>query len=70
LVEAVLGVSAIVGRSLGEIFFGNCVMLGIPCLRAAQEILEWLQKAIGREPQKSVTVDVGERHGGFHGGAA
>ncbi len=53
-----LGVSAIVGRSLGEIFFGNCVMLGIPCLRAAQEILEWLQKAIGREPQKSVTVDV------------
>jgi len=42
----------------GEIFFGNCVMLGIPCLRASQEDLEWLQKAIGREPQTPVQVDV------------
>ena len=52
------GIRAIVGGSFGEIFFGNCVMLGIPCLRASQEDLEWLQKAIGREPQKAVTVDV------------
>ena len=50
------GIAAIVGGSFGEIFFGNCVMLGIPCLRASQEDLEWLQKAIGREPQKSVMV--------------
>jgi hypothetical protein len=26
-------------------------MLGIPCLVATQADLEWLQKAIGREPQ-------------------
>ena len=52
------GIRAIVGGSFGEIFFGNCVMLGIPCLRASQEDLEWLQKAIGRDPQKSLTVDV------------
>ena len=52
------GIRAIVGGSFGEIFFGNCVMLGIPCLVATQADLEWLQKAIGREPQASVTVDV------------
>ena len=52
------GIRAIVGGSFGEIFFGNCVMLGIPCLVAAQADLEWLQKAIGREPPAPVTVDV------------
>src|SRR5262249_30071709 len=38
------GIAAIVGGSFGEIFFGNCLMLGIPCLRASQEDLEWLQR--------------------------
>ena len=52
------GIAAIVGGSFGEIFFGNCTMLGIPCLRASQEDLEWLQREIGRAPQTPVTVDV------------
>jgi 3-isopropylmalate/(R)-2-methylmalate dehydratase small subunit len=52
------GIHAIVGGSFGEIFFGNCVMLGIPCLVAAAADVEWLQKAIGRDPQQAVAVDV------------
>ena len=52
------GIRAIVGGSFGEIFFGNCVMLGIPCLVATQADLEWLQRAIGRSPQEPVLVDV------------
>ena len=52
------GIKAIVGGSFAEIFFGNCVMLGIPCLVASQDDIEWLQKAISREPQKAVAVDV------------
>jgi 3-isopropylmalate/(R)-2-methylmalate dehydratase small subunit len=52
------GIAAIVGISFGEIFFGNCVTLGIPCLVASPADIDWLQKAIGREPQKAVTVDV------------
>jgi 3-isopropylmalate/(R)-2-methylmalate dehydratase small subunit len=52
------GIRAIVGGSFGEIFFGNCLMLGIPCLVATQADLEWLQKAIGRSPQEPVRVDV------------
>jgi 3-isopropylmalate/(R)-2-methylmalate dehydratase small subunit len=52
------GIGAIVGGSFGEIFFGNCVMLGIPCLTASAEDLDWLQKAIARAPQTPVSVDV------------
>ena len=52
------GIRAIVGGSFAEIFFGNCVMLGIPCLVASQEDVEWLQKAVARAPQQPVTVDV------------
>jgi 3-isopropylmalate/(R)-2-methylmalate dehydratase small subunit len=52
------GIRAIVGGSYGEIFFGNCVMLGIPCLTVSQAELEWLQREIGRAPQTPVSVDV------------
>ena len=52
------GIRAIVGGSYGEIFFGNCVMLGIPCLTVSQADLEWLQREIGRAPQTPVRVDV------------
>jgi 3-isopropylmalate/(R)-2-methylmalate dehydratase small subunit len=52
------GIRAIVGGSFGEIFFGNCVMLGIPCLIAPPADIEWLHKAIERQPHHAVTVDV------------
>lgn len=52
------GVQAIVGGSFAEIFFGNCVANGIPCLTAAMADVAWLQKAIGTNPQQPVTVDV------------
>jgi 3-isopropylmalate/(R)-2-methylmalate dehydratase small subunit len=52
------GIRAIVGGSFGEIFFGNCVVLGIPCLVASQADIEWLQRAVGRSPQQPVAVNV------------
>ena len=52
------GIRAIVGGSFAEIFFGNCTMLGIPCLRASQEDIDWLQREISRSPQTPLTVDV------------
>jgi 3-isopropylmalate/(R)-2-methylmalate dehydratase small subunit len=52
------GIKAIVGASFGEIFFGNCTMLGIPCVRIDNEDVLWLQKAVGRDPKQAVTVDV------------
>jgi 3-isopropylmalate/(R)-2-methylmalate dehydratase small subunit len=52
------GIKVIVGGSFAEIFFGNCTANGIPCLTAKLEDLDWLQRAIGRNPQQPVTVDV------------
>jgi len=52
------GVRAIIGGSFGEIFFGNCTTLGIPCLTASMDDILWLQRAIGRDPGGAVTVDV------------
>ena len=52
------GIRAIVGGSFGEIFFGNCVMLGIPCLTVSQADLESMQREIGRAPQTPISVDV------------
>ncbi|HEY7653781.1 MAG TPA: 3-isopropylmalate dehydratase small subunit [Methylomirabilota bacterium] len=52
------GIEAIVGGSFGEIFFGNCTMLGIPCVSIPIDDVLWLQRAIGRDPRQPVTVDV------------
>jgi 3-isopropylmalate/(R)-2-methylmalate dehydratase small subunit len=52
------GIRALVGGSFGEIFFGNCVMLGLPCLVVSQTDLEWLQKAVEKAPKELVTADV------------
>ena len=52
------GIEAIVGGSFGEIFFGNCTMLGIPCVSVSIDDVLWLQRALGRDPKQPVTVDV------------
>src|SRR5438094_515164 len=59
------GIRALIGGSFGEIFFGNCVMLGIPCLSASQEDIEWLQKAVAQSPQQPVAVDVEKQEVSF-----
>ena len=52
------GIRALVGGSFAEIFFGNCVMLGLPCMVVSQADLEWLQKAVAKSPKDMVSVDV------------
>ena len=52
------GDQAIVGGSFAEIFFGNCVLNGIPCLTASMDDIAWLQKTIGTNPQQAITVDL------------
>jgi 3-isopropylmalate/(R)-2-methylmalate dehydratase small subunit len=52
------GIRAIVGESFSEIFFGNCVMLGLPCLTATPEVTSRLQQLVQENPALEVTVDL------------
>ena len=52
------GILAIVGGSFGEIFVGNCTALGIPCLTADMADIDWLQRAVARQPEAALVVDV------------
>ncbi|WP_416674316.1 3-isopropylmalate dehydratase small subunit [Egbenema bharatensis] len=52
------GIRALVGESFAEIFFGNCVAMGIPCVTAAPGDVQTLQNWIAANPQSSVTVDL------------
>jgi 3-isopropylmalate/(R)-2-methylmalate dehydratase small subunit len=52
------GIQAIVGESFAEIFFGNCVAIGIPCVTAEPETVKQLQALLQENPQASTTVDL------------
>ena len=52
------GIKAIVGESFAEIFFGNCVALGIPCLTADEAAMGRLMTAAETNPTVGWTVDV------------
>jgi 3-isopropylmalate/(R)-2-methylmalate dehydratase small subunit len=52
------GIQAIVGESFSEIFFGNCVAMGIPCLTADSATTTRLQEILTSQPKTSITVDV------------
>jgi len=52
------GIKAIIGESFAEIFFGNCVVMGVPCLTASSEIVGQLQTILQDNPQTTTTVDL------------
>jgi 3-isopropylmalate/(R)-2-methylmalate dehydratase small subunit len=55
------GIKALVGESFAEIFFGNCVAMGIPCVTADPTDVQTLQNWIAENPQSPVTVDLEAR---------
>jgi 3-isopropylmalate/(R)-2-methylmalate dehydratase small subunit len=52
------GIGAIVGESFAEIFFSNCVAIGIPCVTASHGDVLALQGAIEANPSASVSLDL------------
>ncbi len=52
------GIKAILGESFAEIFFGNCVSLGIPCLVMGEKDIQTLQGLIEKDPQVLITIDL------------
>jgi 3-isopropylmalate/(R)-2-methylmalate dehydratase small subunit len=61
------GINAIVGGSYAEIFFGNCTANGIPCLAADQAGLDWLLRAVEKNPREAIDVDVERQEVRFMG---
>lgn len=52
------GINVIVGVSFSEIFYGNCVAMGIPVLRLSVADSEALQTLIEQQPTLEVTADL------------
>jgi 3-isopropylmalate/(R)-2-methylmalate dehydratase small subunit len=52
------GISAVIGESFGEIFAGNCVSVGMPCVQASAEVMASLQHLNETAPQTRFTLDL------------
>jgi 3-isopropylmalate/(R)-2-methylmalate dehydratase small subunit len=55
------GIRALIGESFAEIFFGNCLALGLPCLSASHDDALALQAAIEADPSLPLQLDVAGR---------
>lgn len=52
------GIRAVIAPSFAEIFFGNSVMIGLPCVSLADADLEWLRDAVRADATLIVDVDL------------
>ena len=52
------GFRAVVGESFSEIFFGNSVALGMPCVSAARDDVLRIMDAIDQNPSLTLEVDL------------
>ena len=52
------GFTAVVGESFSEIFFGNSVALGMPCVTVPKSDVEALQTAIEQDPSRMLALDL------------
>lgn len=52
------GIKAIIGESFAEIFFGNCIALGVPCVIVTPDISTQIQTLITQDPSLTVTLDL------------
>ncbi len=46
------GIRLIIGESFAEIFFGNCLALGIPCMTASKQKINKLQTLVNQHPNQ------------------
>lgn len=61
------GFRAVIAQSFAEIFFGNCITLGIPCVIADADTVEAIRAAIEADPKIPIKVDVAARAVEFGG---
>ena len=52
------GINALIGESFAEIFFGNCVAMGVPCVTVNSEVANQLQTIVTEQPQTPLALDL------------
>ena len=52
------GIRAVVGESFSEIFFGNAVLLGIPCVSVSHDAIDALMSAAESRPRDLMVVSL------------
>ena len=52
------GIRGFVGESFAEIFFGNCVAMGLPCMTASEADVARLMRAVEENPSLELKIDV------------
>jgi 3-isopropylmalate/(R)-2-methylmalate dehydratase small subunit len=52
------GIDAVIGESFAEIFFGNSVMIGMPCVTAAPADVRALMELVEKGPAVEVRIDL------------
>ena len=52
------GIRAVIGQSFSEIFFGNALVLGMPCPTASAETLQILMAAVEQDPSTEIAIDL------------
>lgn len=64
------GFRAVIAEGYAEIFFGNSITLGIPCVTATREDIAKIAAAVEADPTLEVTIDVTKQEVRFGGQTA
>ena len=54
------GIRAVVGESFSEIFFGNALIIGLPCLTVPPETMSALMERVDAYPDAALRIDLNE----------
>jgi 3-isopropylmalate/(R)-2-methylmalate dehydratase small subunit len=52
------GITAVIGESFAEIFFGNSGMIGMPCLTASPADIEAMMTRVEQNPEARIHIDL------------
>ena len=52
------GIRAVIGESFSEIFFGNALIIGLPCLTASPETVRTLMEKVDARPDAVLRIDL------------
>ena len=55
------GIRAIIAESYSEIFFGNCVAIGVPCYRVSHEVADRILAWIEAHPNEEIATSTKDR---------